>query len=150
MTNVLNPFQKQIERTEQNIEKLKSLLSVRGTGKTTKMLEEVLNTVKTSKPGSNFYVYASTYAVARAFLLTKTMNLCKDNRIVFNKAGLNLVFSGNICVYFKGVDFLVDYMYDFAKIDGEFFDNSVQLMRWESMLAQEQQKLMNIKKELYI
>jgi acetolactate synthase small subunit len=54
MTNVLNPFQKQIEKIEQNIERLNSLLSVRGTGKTTKMLEEVLNTVKTAKPGSNF------------------------------------------------------------------------------------------------
>jgi surface polysaccharide O-acyltransferase-like enzyme len=148
MTNVLNPFNKQIEKIEQNIERLNSLLSVRGTGKTTKMLEKVLDAIIEAKPGSNFYVYASSYSVVRETLLPKMMDMCKNNKVVWDKRGLNLVFKGNVCIYFKSVEFLEDLMYSYIQIDGEFFDNSVQQMRWEKMLAQERQKLMNIKKEL--
>jgi hypothetical protein len=147
MSDIHPVFQNKINEIQTRIESIEKWLSIRGTGKTTKMLNNVLDTTLECKWGDNICVFTSNGGVAK-YLLDRMTDICNKKDVQIVKRGLALIING-VNVYFKDINFIMDSVYTTYDMKHEFFDNSVELMRWERMLAKERESLDRIKKEIF-
>lgn len=113
----MNPIVEKIEDLEAN------LLSKRGTGRTDKMLDKVIEMALAAHSPAKFVVFALTDQIARYVLEQAVRRIPATTPVKVNRGGF--IEINNVTIAFKSLEFKKGPSYKYQTWDCEFEDNSV-------------------------